>query len=92
MHHTPKPVRKCHGCKLNLGDHCGIFEEPHEQWHNSTCRGYQNEELYQKYLEDMEKHPQDDRKEARRRRAQLAQTEPHRDGTLSHKSPYVGGP
>ncbi len=90
MHKSPKPVRKCHGCKLNLGDRCGVFPDPHKQWHPGKCGGHGDEELYQRYLEDQEKHPPDSRKQERRRRARLAKTEPHHDGTRSHQSPFVG--
>ena len=90
MHKTHKPVRKCHGCKLNFGDHCGVFDEPHAQWHTGRCSGYGNDELYQRYLDDLEKHPPDPGKEERRARARLAHTEPHHDGTLAHKAPFVG--
>ena len=71
MHHTAKPVRKCHGCKLNFVDHCGVFPEPHAQWHTGKCKGYGDEELYQKYLQDQAKHPVDEKKERRRLEAKL---------------------
>ena len=50
MHRNGKPVRKCHGCGLNLKDHCGLFENPREQWqrHNG-CPGYGNEEMLLKH-------------------------------------------
>ena len=90
MHKTWKPVRKCHGCKLNLGDRCGVFDDPHKQWQSGECRGFGNDDLYQRYLDGQAKHPPDTDREERRERAKLAKTEPHHDGTRSHQSPFVG--
>ena len=89
MHRSPKPVRKCHPCPLNLGDHCAVFPDPHEQWRSGKCRGFKSEELYRQYLEEQARHPADPAKEERRSRARKARTEPHHDGTLSHRSPLV---
>lgn len=34
-----KPVRKCHGCPLNLGQHCWVFQYPRGQWRGGRqCR------------------------------------------------------
>lgn len=34
-----KPVRKCHGCPMNLGDHCWVYQYPRGQWRSgSICR------------------------------------------------------
>ena len=74
MHRSPKPVRKCHACKLNLGDRCAAFDNPHEEWRHGTCRGHNNEELYQKCVEDAAKHPPDEGKERRREHAKFAKT------------------
>jgi hypothetical protein len=54
MNKKGKPARKCHGCILNMGERCAIYEEPHDKWHNSKCTSYNDQELYHKYLEDME--------------------------------------
>lgn len=91
MHKTRKPVRKCHDCKLNLGDHCGLFANPHKQWQPGKCKGHKNDELFSRYIEDQTKHPPKGSKEERRKRAKLAKTEPHHDGTRSHQGPFVGG-
>ena len=56
MNRKGKPVRKCHGCILNIGERCAIFDEPHDKWHNSKCSSYNDKELYRKYLKDLEKH------------------------------------
>jgi len=74
MHKSPKPVRKCHSCKLNLRDHCGVYPNPHGQWQSGKCPGFRNEEMYQNYLEDLEKHPPDQGKQRRRTAAKLART------------------
>ena len=89
MHKTRKPVRKCHGCKLNLDDHCAVFPYPHKRWSSGKCKGFKNEEFYQKYLDDQTKHPPDPRHEQRREHARQTKTEPHHSGTLSHRSPLV---
>ena len=62
MNRKGKPVRKCHGCILNIGERCAIYEEPHDKWHHSKCSSYNDQELYRKYLEDLEKHSQKDSK------------------------------
>ena len=90
MHRSSKPARKCHGCKLNLGDRCGVFRDPHKQWGAGKCKGFKNEALYQRYLEDQAKHPPDTSKERRRQRAKLAKTEPHHSGTLAHTTRRAG--
>jgi hypothetical protein len=74
---------------LNLGERCAVFADPHEQWKHGTCKGYKNEDLYQKYLADQVPTAPEMRKEKRRERARLAHTEPHYDGTLSHKTPII---
>ena len=91
MHKSLKPVRKCHGCKLNLGDHCGIFPNPHKQWEAEECKGRKNDELYRQYLNDQAQHAPDSGKEERRKRARQAKTEPHHDGARAHQSPFAGG-
>jgi hypothetical protein len=92
MHKSHKPVRKCHGCQLNFDDHCGVFEDPHQQWKSGKCKGHQNDALYQQYVAEQAKHPPKAAKEQRRQKAKLAQTEPHHDGTLAHKAPFIGRP
>jgi hypothetical protein len=90
MHRTPKPVRKCHGCPLNLIDRCGVFDDPHQQWKGGNCKGYKNDELHRQYLDDQAKRPPDPAKSRRRARAKELHSEPHHDGTRSHQSPFVG--
>ncbi len=80
MHKKGKPVRKCHGCLLNIGDHCAIYKEPHDRWHHSKCASYNDQELYQKYKEDIEKHPEGDAKKQRREIAKKHNTEEHHQG------------
>ena len=39
MRNSGKPVRKCHSCPLNLGDHCWFYAQPRAQWRaGKTCR------------------------------------------------------
>ncbi|HHT9132151.1 MAG TPA: hypothetical protein ACFYED_06670 [Candidatus Tripitaka californicus] len=52
-----KPVRKCSGCKLNLGERCAVFPSPREKWRHGLCSGYNNVELINKYQEEIAKHP-----------------------------------
>jgi len=36
-----KPVRKCHACKLNRGEHCWIYLYPRYKWSNGKrCPAY----------------------------------------------------
>lgn len=49
MKKNGKPVRKCYGCELNLGDHCAICQKPHERWNDKTCSGYNNQRLIEAY-------------------------------------------
>lgn len=69
MHKSPKPVRKCHKCKLNLIDRCGLFDDPHRQWEHSACKGYLNEALYQQYLQEQAHRRSDPAKAGRRAHA-----------------------
>jgi hypothetical protein len=47
---THKPVRKCHGCLLNLGDHCWGYAHPRTQWRRkSGCHGCADEAIHQLY-------------------------------------------
>jgi hypothetical protein len=75
VHKSSKPIRKCHGCKLNLGETCGVFPNPREQWNNKTCHGFGNEKMYQEYIENKAKHPPDSAKEKRRESARFEKTE-----------------
>lgn len=80
MNRKGKPVRKCHGCILNIGERCAIYEEPHDKWHHSKCSSYNDHELYRKYLEDLEKHSQKESKKLRKETAREHNTEEHHQG------------
>ncbi|MBM4047090.1 MAG: hypothetical protein FJ279_18465 [Planctomycetes bacterium] len=81
MHRTHKPVRKCHGCGLNLGDRCAVYEYPHDQWHNGrNCPGYKNEAMLREYLEYQAKHPPKEAKVRRQEAQKLRATESHHQG------------
>ena len=80
MRPNHKPVRKCHGCGLNLRDHCGVHEYPREMWKRGKCPGYKNEELLAGYLANLERKQVKIAKEERRAKMRLRQTEPHWQG------------
>ena len=77
MHRTPKPVRKCHDCPLNLGSSCAVYECPHDQWRKrDKCPGYKNEAMLRRYNERLATTISDHGRSERRERMKLAQTEP----------------
>jgi hypothetical protein len=84
MKKSKKPCRKCHGCGLNIGDHCGLYPEPKEMWHHRSCLGYKNEEMLLQYEADQKKHAPDPSKELRRATAKQKASEPHWQGLLPH--------
>ena len=81
MHRSSKPVRKCNGCGLNLGDKCGVYDNPHAQWQKRNgCPGYMNEALLQEYRQRTTKQKRDARKVKRKEAARNRRDEPHHDG------------
>ncbi len=80
MHRKGKPARKCHGCILNLGDHCAIYPEPHDKWHHSRCSSHNDRGLYNEYLEYTSKHPENNAKKVRRNTARTHNTMEHHHG------------
>lgn len=81
MHRTHKPIRRCHGCPLNLGTRCAIYEFPHDQWHGKAkCPGYGNEVKMQEYELNLEKQHSDHGRGRRREDTKLSQTAPHFQG------------
>lgn len=41
MKESQKPVRKCHACQLNRGDHCWLYKYPRGQWRGGrTCGAF----------------------------------------------------
>ncbi len=85
MNRKGKTVRKCHGCILNLGDHCAIYEDPHDRWQHSKCSSFNDKDLYNKYLENLEKHPPNKPKEQRKAAAKRRHTGEHRQGMKSKR-------
>jgi hypothetical protein len=78
MKRTSKPVRDCHGCGLNFGDRCGVYENPHQMWHNRKCPGHMNEAMLREYQDRIaHKKDLDARKEKRREVAKSRATEDH---------------
>ena len=52
MHQNEKPVRKCHGCPLNMGRHCWIFLYPRGQWRaGRVCRFRNDEVVHRAYVQ-----------------------------------------
>lgn len=73
MRITRKPVRACHGCLLNQGDHCWGYEFPHQQWcGRRRCPAYDNPDVYALFRDWLEqpnvKTPRDLRRDAYPRR------------------------
>ena len=85
MKRNQKPVRKCHGCGLDFGDHCGVYECPRDLWYHRSCPGYKNEDLLRQYEAEQAKHPVDRSKQTRREVAKQRASEPHYQG----KSPML---
>lgn len=81
MNRNRKPVRKCRGCDLNFHDHCGLYDNPHEMWHNRRrCPGYMNEELLAEYQAREAKLKADAPKQIRKAVAGQRRSEPHHNG------------
>jgi hypothetical protein len=81
MHRSNKPVRKCHGCGLNLADHCGIYESPHQLWQrHAVCPGFKNDTMLAGYLDSEAKKQAKLQKEKRRIMAQMRQGISHNNG------------
>ncbi len=76
---TRKPVNQCHGCGLNQGEKCGVYECPHDMWHHRKCPGFKNEALLNEYLAQSAR-KEDERKEKRRATAHLRATAPRYQG------------
>ena len=67
MKKSQKPVRRCHACRLNLGDSCWIYLYPRGQWGEyKRCPGLENEDLYEQYEEWLKAPSVKTRKELRR--------------------------
>jgi len=79
-----KPVRRCHNCGLNLGDHCGVYPDPREMWHHRACPGFQNQEMLREYEAKQAKKPADHARERRQETAKQRESEPHWQGTRQY--------
>jgi len=50
MRQTAKPVRRCHACLLNRGDHCWLYRYPRGQWRGGRrCRAFEDEEILRRF-------------------------------------------
>ncbi len=91
MHrNSRRPTRKCGKCELNFKTHCGLFNDPRDQWtRHRKCPGYMSETHYQQYLATQEKTDKELASKpsalARRKDAKLRHTEPHYDGMHLNK-------
>jgi len=78
MKKTNKPVRKCHSCLLNLGDHCWLYAYPRGQWQrHGICRALGNERAYELFREWKSDSRAKTRKELRQEVFRKKKTEPH---------------
>jgi hypothetical protein len=75
-----KPIGKCKGCPLNLRRRCAVFAHPREEWAKGNCKGYMNEQLHARYLEQKAQSHGDTPKELRRQKAAERKSGPHYDG------------
>lgn len=89
MHTHSKPVRKCNDCKLNLGDRCAVYDNPHDKWHNAKCSGYNNPELIEKHKEEVKKDAHKIHEENRKVGAKVRRTEEHHQGVRAPISKNV---
>lgn len=53
-----KPVRKCHACVLNLGDHCWKHEYPRGQWREGRVCPTLGDETVHAEFRQWQKQPQ----------------------------------
>ena len=51
MRYTPKPIRRCNTCLLNLGTTCWKFACPRREWERGRCLGFEEDELYRQFRE-----------------------------------------
>jgi len=78
---TKKPVHACRDCGLNLGDHCGVYDCPHDMWRRRKCPGFQNEEMLKDYQDYVARHPEESSRAERREAAKRRASEDHHQGT-----------
>ena len=67
MRISGKPVRKCHACPLNMGEHCWLYELPRVQWRaGRTCRAKDDADIRREF-EAWQKQPRIKTRQAIRR-------------------------
>ncbi len=50
MKKSAKPVRKCHACLMNLGDHCWLYQYPRGQWRDGRrCHACDDETVHAQF-------------------------------------------
>ncbi|MFQ5713682.1 MAG: hypothetical protein ACE5GU_06585 [Candidatus Scalinduaceae bacterium] len=55
MNRNGKPILKCRGCILNLGERCAVYVDPYKRWYHSRCLHYNDKEFYNEYIENLKK-------------------------------------
>ena len=75
-----KPVKQCHGCELNLGKSCGVFEFPVLKWKKHDCEGFNNPRWIAEFNKKQHPAGAKARKLQRVKRARQVHTVPHKDG------------
>lgn len=86
---SPKPVKQCEGCILNLTNRCAAFEFPAQQWQEHDCEGYNNPILIKKYRSGYLGEGAHERKRQRVAKAKASHDVEHRDA-LHQKAPRHG--
>lgn len=67
MRRTCKPVRSCHACLLNLGDHCWLYKYPRGQWRGGrTCPAAGDAAIHEEFRRWQKQPDVKTRKELRR--------------------------
>jgi len=50
MRQSEKPIRKCHSCLLNMGDHCWLYLYPRGQWRGGrTCVAFGDDGIHEAF-------------------------------------------
>ena len=65
---------------MNLRTRCGVFPHPREEWEKGKCKGYMDEQLHARYLEQQAESRGKTPKQVRQEKAAERKTEPHHDG------------
>ena len=80
MKQSRKPVRNCHSCPMNLGDHCWLYRWPRGQWRGDRSCSAREDEAALGAFHDWQKAPdvmtrKDLRRELHRQRRATRESE-----------------